>query len=61
MAQKLAPNYAMTYYSRGGVHLAQNQVIEAIANYRKAVQLDSTFKPALEALATAEARFRAVR
>ena len=61
MAQKIDPNYAMTYYYRGGVHLAQNQVIEAIANYRKAVQLDSTFKPALDALATAEARFRAMR
>ena len=61
MAQKIDPNYAMTYYYRGGVHLSQNQVIEAVANYRKAVQLDSTYKPALEGLANAEARLRAMR
>lgn len=61
VAQKIDPNYAMTYYYRGGVHLAQNQVIEAIANYRKAVQLDGTYQPALQALATAEARLRIAR
>jgi tetratricopeptide (TPR) repeat protein len=61
MAQKIDPNFAMTYYYRGGVHLAQNQLIEAIANFRKAVQLDATYQPALQALATAEARFRAAR
>jgi tetratricopeptide (TPR) repeat protein len=61
MAQKIDPAFARTYYYRGGVHLAQNQLIEAIANYRKAVQLDQTYQPALEMLATAEARLRAIQ
>jgi protein O-mannosyl-transferase len=61
MAQKIDPNYAMTYYYRGGVHLSQNQVVEAVANYRRAVELDKTYKPALEGLATAEARLRAMQ
>jgi Tfp pilus assembly protein PilF len=58
-AQKIDPNFMMTYYYRAGAHLAQNELIEAIANYRKAVQLDPTYKPALEGLAAAEARLRA--
>jgi tetratricopeptide (TPR) repeat protein len=61
MAQKLDPNFMATYYYRAGVHLAQNEVVEAIANYRKALQLDPTYKPALEGLATAEARLRGSR
>jgi tetratricopeptide (TPR) repeat protein len=57
-AQKIDPNFMMTYYYRGGVHLSQNQLIEAIANYRKAVQLDPAYQPALQGLATAEGRLR---
>jgi tetratricopeptide (TPR) repeat protein len=61
MAQKIDPNFAMIYYYRGGVHLAQNQLVEAVANYRRALQLDKTYKPALDGLATAEARLRAMQ
>jgi tetratricopeptide (TPR) repeat protein len=61
MAQKIDPSFMMTYYYRAGTHLAQNQLVEAIANYRKALQLDPTYKPALEGLATAEALLRAHR
>jgi tetratricopeptide (TPR) repeat protein len=59
MAQKIDPNFAPTYYYRGGVHLSQNQVLEAVAEYRRAVQLDPHYQPALEGLANAEARLRA--
>jgi protein O-mannosyl-transferase len=61
MAQKIDANFAMTYYYTGGVHLSQNQIVEAIVNYRRAVELDPTYKPALEMLAKAEARLRALQ
>jgi tetratricopeptide (TPR) repeat protein len=60
VAQKIDPSYAMTYYYKGGVHLSQNQVPEAVENYRRAVQLDGTYQPALDGLANAEARLRAM-
>jgi len=59
-AQKIDPGYAMTYYYKGGVHLSQNQAQEAVEDYRRAVQLDPTYKPSLEGLANAEARLRAL-
>ena len=61
MAQKIDPSFAMTYYYRGSVHLAQNQLVEAIANYRRCLELDKTNKPALDGLAAAEARLRTVQ
>jgi len=61
MAQKIDPSYAMTYYYKGGVHLSQNQVPEAVADYRRAVELDRSYQPALEGLANAETRLRAMR
>jgi tetratricopeptide (TPR) repeat protein len=60
VAQKIDPNYGMTYYYKGGVHLSQNQVPEAVADYRRAIQLDGTYQPALDGLANAEARLRAI-
>lgn len=60
-AQKIDPNYAVTYYYKGGVYLSQNQVPEAVVNYRRAVQLDPQNRPALEGLANAEARLRAIQ
>ena len=60
-AQKIDPNYGMTYYYKGGVHLSQNQVPEAVADYRRAVELDRNYQPARDGLANAEARLRALR
>jgi len=60
MAEKIDPGFDMTYYYKGGVYLSQNQVPEAVANYRRAVQLNPQYQPSLDGLANAEARLRAI-
>lgn len=61
MAQKIDAGYSMIYYYKGGIYLSQNQVPEAVANYRRSLELDGTYQPALEGLANAEARLRSMR
>lgn len=60
-AQKIDPTYSMTYYYKGGVYLSQNMVPQAVENYRLAVQLDPEYEPAVQGLANAEARLRALQ
>ncbi|MFB3827539.1 MAG: hypothetical protein ACE15B_12270 [Bryobacteraceae bacterium] len=53
-AEKVSPEYAMTYVYRGGVYLGQGQRELAIGQYRRALALDPANRPAREGLAAAE-------
>jgi len=53
-AEKIDPNYAMTYYYKGGVYLSQNQAAEAVVNYRRSLQLQQGYQPAIDGLVNAE-------
>jgi tetratricopeptide (TPR) repeat protein len=60
-AQKIDPNYAMTYYYLGGVYLSLNQPAQAAASYQRSLQLQPGYQPAVDGLAQSEARLRAGR
>jgi tetratricopeptide (TPR) repeat protein len=60
-AQKKDPGFAPIYYYKGGVYLSQNQLPQAIENYRQAVLLDRSYKPAIDGLLQAETRLRAMQ
>ena len=55
-AQKLDPNFAITYVYKGQVYLATNQPAAAVAEFQHALALDATMAPARQALATAQQR-----
>jgi tetratricopeptide (TPR) repeat protein len=53
-AEKADPNYAVTYYYRGGVRAKTGDFAGAVADYRHALALDPLMEPAREGLAYAE-------
>ena len=58
-AEKLEPNYAVTYAYRGLVHLGSNQAAPAVQDFQRALALDPKFQQAKDGLAQAQARLRA--
>jgi tetratricopeptide (TPR) repeat protein len=60
-AEKADPNYAVTYYYRGGVRASTGDFAGAVADYRHALALDPLMAPAREGLAYAERQSRAPR
>jgi tetratricopeptide (TPR) repeat protein len=61
MAEKLDPNYVMTYVNRGGVYRAIGDARRAVDNYRRALALDPGNSLALKGLAEAEPLIRRER
>jgi tetratricopeptide (TPR) repeat protein len=57
-AEKLDPNYAVTYAYRGKVHLINNQPAAAVADYQRALALNPDIPQGKEELAQAQARLR---
>ncbi len=57
-AEKLDPTYAVTFAYRGKIHLATNQPAAAVADYQRALALNSEIPQAKEELAQAQARLR---
>jgi len=55
-AEKLNPNYAVTYSYRGKVHLGANQPAAAVQDYQRALALDPNLPQAKEELARAQAQ-----
>ncbi len=60
-AEKLDPNYAVTYAYRGVVHLASNQPAAAVQDFQRALALNGDFTEARDGLAQAQARLQAGR
>ncbi len=60
-AEKRDPNYAVTYYYRGGVRAKTGDFAGAVADYQHALALDPTLEPARQGLAYAEGQLRAPR
>ena len=58
-AEKLDPNYAVTYAYRGKVYLLSNQPAAAIQDYQRALALNPNIPQAKEELAQAQARLHA--
>jgi tetratricopeptide (TPR) repeat protein len=54
-AEKLDPNFAITYSYRGVIHIATNQLEAAIQDYRRALAIDPKNAQALLGLAQAQA------
>jgi tetratricopeptide (TPR) repeat protein len=57
-AEKLEPNYAVTYAYRGLVHMGAGQTAAAVPDFQRALALDSTLQPAKDGLAQAQERLR---
>jgi tetratricopeptide (TPR) repeat protein len=55
-AEKLDPNFDMTYVYRGGVRLSQGNPTAAIADFRYALALNPRNQRAQQALAMTEAQ-----
>jgi tetratricopeptide (TPR) repeat protein len=55
-AQKLDPNFAITYMYKGQVFLATNQAAAAVAEFQHALALDGSLAPARQGLAMAQQR-----
>jgi tetratricopeptide (TPR) repeat protein len=53
-AEKVNPNYPVTYYYRGGVRAKTGDFAGAVADYQHALALDPLMEPAREGLAYAE-------
>ena len=60
-AQRLDPNFAVTYAYEGLVHLATNQPAAAVPEFQHALVLDPKLQQASDGLAQAQARLRAGR
>jgi len=60
-AERLDPFYAMTFVYMAGVHLANNEVQEAVDQYRRALRIEPKNQQAKEGLAMAEQRLAAPR
>jgi hypothetical protein len=50
-AQRLEPDFAMTYYYLGNIHTIQGDRAQAVADYRHVLALDPNSQPARDALA----------
>jgi tetratricopeptide (TPR) repeat protein len=57
-AEKVDPNYAVTYSYRGKVHLLTNEPAAAVADFQRAIALDPDIPQVKEDLAQAQARVR---
>jgi tetratricopeptide (TPR) repeat protein len=55
-AEKVDPNFAITYMYKGQVNLATNQFAAAVAQFQHALALDSSLAPARQGLAVAQQR-----
>ncbi len=55
-AERIDPNFAITFMYKGQVHLANNEFPAAIADFEHALQLDPKLEPARQALLTAQRR-----
>jgi tetratricopeptide (TPR) repeat protein len=55
-AQKLDPNFAITYMYKGQLDLATNQAAAAVAEFQHALALDGNLAPARQGLAMAQQR-----
>jgi len=53
-AEKLDPNYALTFANRGGVYEKKQQYLAAIENYQRALSLDSSIQAAAAGLARSQ-------
>ena len=51
-AEKIDPGFAITYLYKGQVHLANNELPAALAEFQHALQLDPRLEPARQALVT---------
>jgi tetratricopeptide (TPR) repeat protein len=60
-AQRLDPNWAPTYNYRAKLYFQENDLPDAVAEYRHALALDYHLTDAAEELKRAEAQLRAVR
>jgi tetratricopeptide (TPR) repeat protein len=60
-AEKIDPNFAMTYVYRGGVHTSQGNPVAAIEDFQRALALNPRNEVAQRALAMAEAQQNSVR
>ena len=57
-AEKLEPNYAVTFAYRGLVHMGAGQSTVAVADFQRALALDPALQPAKDGLAQARERVR---
>jgi protein O-mannosyl-transferase len=55
-AEKVDPNFAITYMYKGQVNLATNQFASAVAQFQHALSLDSSLAPARQGLVMAQQR-----
>lgn len=61
-AEKLKPDYATTYYYRGGIRAKTGDFAGAVADYQRAVTLDPALEPAVrDGLAYAQQQLRVQR
>jgi tetratricopeptide (TPR) repeat protein len=60
-AEKIDPNFAMTYYYKGVVNLSTNDLPAADSNFAKAVALDPTLQAARDGLAQTRQRMQQKR
>jgi tetratricopeptide (TPR) repeat protein len=58
-AEKLDPNFAVTFVYKGLVHFATNHPQEAVEDYRRALAINPNFQQARQGLAQAQARLLA--
>jgi tetratricopeptide (TPR) repeat protein len=58
-AAKIDPSFAPTFLYKGQVHLANNELAQAIAEFQHALQLDPRLEPARQALVTTQRRLNA--
>ena len=61
IAEKLDPNFAITYLYRGKVYLNSNRPAEAVEQYRRALAIDPQVPDGRHDLAIAQSMLRAVR
>ena len=57
-AERIDPNYAVTYVYKGGVRLATNDPVAAVADFQRALAVDPTLQQARQGLAQAQAALR---
>ncbi|MFN7993004.1 MAG: tetratricopeptide repeat protein [Bryobacteraceae bacterium] len=60
-AEKLDPNYAYSYYYRGGIRAKTGDFAGAVADYQRALAIDPSIEPARQGLAYAQQRLATPR